>query len=283
MTGATARAREVAVGLASVGGLRHPYPDFLVIGARKGGTSSLHRYLVQHPLVRPAARKEPRYFSSHWHRGPLWYRSLFPTTSELRAAQRHLGRRPLAFEATPDYLAGPEVPARVARRLPRARFVALVRDPVDRAWSDYQAHLRAGRERRRFGEVVAAELEALGPGEGTGDSIGPGEGTGPGPGRPRVVALGLYADQLARWDACVGSDRLLVLCSEDLFVDPAATLGRVTDFLGLPPHEGVDLTPRNRGGYEDGPDLDSLERLRSFFAPPNRVLYERLGRDLGWQ
>jgi hypothetical protein len=100
-------------------------PDFLIIGGQRCGTTSLHHYLAAHPAVRPATGKELQFFSIHHGRGERWYRAHFPPPSP--------GTH--SFEASPYYLFHPSVPARVAATLPAGRFIALLRDPVVRAYS----------------------------------------------------------------------------------------------------------------------------------------------------
>lgn len=269
--------RDLVARAGSLPGLRHPLPDFLIIGVRKGGTSSLHNYLRQHPDVLGPARKEPRFFHHHWRRGSLWYRRFFPDTATVRRqAERH-GRRPLVFEATPDNLYWPEVPGRVARTLPEGRFVAILRNPVDRAWSDYNAHRRAGRESRPFDEVIGSELEVLG-----GPLWDPDRFDGRVGPKVRLVSRGLYADQLDRWYREVSASSTLVLCSEDLFRDASTEVDRVTDFLGLRRHDGYRFTTRNAGTYHESMSAEVRALLRDYFGPHNRRLYGIVGRDLGW-
>ena len=88
----------------------HPEPEFLIIGAQKGGTTSLYEYLVKHPQVRAARWKEIHYFDRFEERGWNWYRSQFPVSA------RRAGL--VTGEATPYYLFHPEIPGRVAAALP---------------------------------------------------------------------------------------------------------------------------------------------------------------------
>jgi len=128
-------------------------PDFVVIRAKKGGTTSLYHLLVGHPYVEPAAKKELHYFDILFEGEDIeWYRHCFPTPKWKD------GRRTITGEATP-YLAHPLVPERMAQVIPQARMIALLRNPVDRAYSDYQQVVRKGREARTFDEAVEAALE----------------------------------------------------------------------------------------------------------------------------
>jgi len=128
-------------------------PDFLVIGIKKGGTSFLYHLLSQHPCVEPAAFKDLHYFDFLFEEGVEWYRRCFPVP------RRKDGRRTITGEGTP-YLDWPSAPEKVAEVVPQVRLIDLLRDPVDRAYSEYQMVARKGREPRTFEEVVEAERKA---------------------------------------------------------------------------------------------------------------------------
>ena len=121
-------------------------PDFVIIGAKRGGTTSLYRYLHEHPSIQPLFPgrqhvKGVHYYDSNYERGLRWYRSHFP----LEAGGRHLvrpARRPaIAGEASPYYLFHPLAAERLARDFPGVRIIVNLRDPVDRAYSHYKEEL----------------------------------------------------------------------------------------------------------------------------------------------
>ncbi len=138
--------------LATAGARR--LPDFLVIGAQRAGSTSLFAQLCAHPGVAAPSHKEIHYFDLQSFRGPRWYRSHFPPVASSR------GR--ITGEASPYYLFHPAVPARVAEALPEVRLIALLRDPVARAYSHYQLSVRDGHEHARFRGGVAGRARAPG-------------------------------------------------------------------------------------------------------------------------
>jgi hypothetical protein len=129
-------------------------PSVLIIGAQRSGTTSLFNYLVQHPDVLAPLGKESHYFDLRYARGVWWYRGRFPYAHRLR-------RGALTLDASPYYLVHPLVPRRVAELLPGARLIALLRHPVDRAFSHYQHAVGDGRESLSFAEAIARERERL--------------------------------------------------------------------------------------------------------------------------
>jgi Sulfotransferase domain len=247
-------------------------PDFLIIGEKKCGTSFFYYLLSRHPLVQPAAAKELHFFDAHFDLGVEWYRRCFP-----QPAWKD-GRRTITGEASP-YMSHPLTPERMAGVVPEARLIALLRNPVDRAYSDYQMVARKGREPLTFEEAIGAAEEALLPGE-------EGEARADlGDARYGYLSRGIYVDRLLRWTKFFNKEQLLVLQSEDFFENPQETLQRAFDFLGLPEWE-LEASKlgkkRNAGSYEEGIDPTTRRRLEEYFEPHNQRLYEFLGVDFGW-
>lgn len=177
-------------------------PNFLVIGARRAGTSLLHHKILRgHPdIYVPVQRKETHYFDLYYDRGLEWYQSYFPS-DEAAGRFRAIG------EVTPDYLASAEAPGRIHRLLPACRLIAILRNPVEQAWSDYRHRRRGGNERRDFGTFIED---------------------------PAALSGGLYHRHLQRYLALFRREALLVLIYEELVQDPRRELGRLTSFLDVP-------------------------------------------------
>jgi hypothetical protein len=248
-------------------GLR-PLPDFLILGAQKAGTTALYAYLRWHPEITGPSFKEVSFFDRHYAKGERWYRAHMPVR-----------RRSLVGEASPSYLFHPLAPERVARLLPDARLIALLRNPVDRAFSHYQHEVALGREPLSFEAAVDREDERM---QGELDrmlrdpsyfSLAWWNYT--------YVARGRYAEQLERWFASFPREQLLVLFTEELSADTARTYRRVLGFLGV---GARDLESYPRIFDRDYPGMHSVTRARldKEFEGPNRWLASLLGRDLPW-
>src|SRR5262245_25168277 len=142
-------------------------PDFLIIGCKKGGTTSLMNWLVEHPDVArmyPSfqRRKSPHYFDVNYARGEAWYRAHFPTRMSVARREHRSGRRPLVGEASPYYMFHPAAPDRVGETLPYVRLIALLREPVSRAYSNYWDRVATGNEDLpTFEDAIDAEEERL--------------------------------------------------------------------------------------------------------------------------
>jgi hypothetical protein len=256
-------------------------PDFVIVGAQKGGTTSLYHLLSQHPYVRPAARKELHYFSLFFDRGVGWYRSCFP------ALRQENGRSTVSGEASPYYLFHPHAPRRMMEVVPWVRLIALLRNPVDRAYSHYNHEVttvsrlfRAGVEPLTFREAVELEELRL---RGERDKLVEDE---------RYVSFnhqhfsylsrGIYVDQLIHFSKFFSDEQMLVLKSEDFFERTPETLKLVLDFLDLPEYEPEAWEIILKGEYDQEIDPATRRRLEEYFEPHNRRLYEYLDVDLGW-
>jgi hypothetical protein len=255
-------------------------PGFLILGGQRCGSTSLYTMLAGHPQVLAASHKEPHFFDNNHLRGEPFYRRVFPLTAHMRARTLRVGAPVLTGEATTHYLSHPAVPARVAAMLPDVRLVAILRDPVERAYSHYNLARRNGREPRSFEQALAAENDRLAGEEERllADPSYRGEAYNTQSYRTR----GLYLRQLEWWWARFPQERLLILRSEDMFADPAAVYRELTGFLGLRPHEPRSYQARNRVSYGDMLPETRAE-LAAFYAEPNRRLEQRLGRPMYWQ
>lgn len=248
-------------------------PSFLILGGQRCGTTSLYRYLSEHPEVHPGLVKEIQYFTLNYGKGVDWYRSQFPPES----AGGH------SFDASPYYLFHPAAPERASGLLPDARLVALLRNPVDRAFSHYQHNAGSGVEDLSFEEALEAEEGRLaGEEERLVDDPGYASAAHR---RYSYVARGMYEPQLARWFDRYDGSSLKVLVSEEFFADPAGTFAGVLEFLGLREFDLPNYEAYTRRGRWDGPLLtpETRRRLQKVFREPNRRLEALLGRSLPWE
>ena len=247
-----------------------PLPDFLIIGAQKAGTTALYAYLREHPGITGPSWKEVSYFDRHYARGEAWYRGNFPNT--LRA-------RGLVGEASPSYMFHPLGPERVAALVPDVKLIALVRDPVDRAFSHYQHEVALGREELSFEDALAAEDERL-RGEEARMLADPTYFSHAW-WNYTYAARGRYAEQLERWLAVFPPEQLLIVPSEEMLAEPEQTHARVLEFLGAAP-QPLESYPRVFERQYEPMRPETRTRLAEEFAEPNRRLYALLGRELDW-
>ena len=237
-------------------------PDYIILGTQRGGTTSLFRYLGAHPDVRHPATKELHYLTDRYHRGPSWYLGQFPET--LRPGE-------VTGEATPYALFHPRAPGRAKDVAPDARFIVLLRDPVERAISHYHHERALGVESLPFTEAIEAEDIRL-----AGEEFRlQNDPTYIGFNHKHFsyLARGNYAEQLVRWLNYFPRNQFLILQSEELYSEPESTMRKVLDFLGL---RRIELGPfeAHNQSVDRNSEVPDLTKLRRYFAPINQELDE---------
>jgi hypothetical protein len=245
-------------------------PDFVIIGTQRGGTTSLHAYLSAHPQVETPATKELHFITDRHERGLDWYLGQFP-------AELSLGV--ITGEATPYALFHPLAPRRLRDIAPAARLIALLRNPVERAYSHFLLERSSGHETLDFAAALDAEQERL-DGEEARLEREPAYASAPHK-HASYMARGAYARQLERWFAVFPREQILVIRSEDLYERSAETFAQVAQFLGIGRTEPIPFSAHNQSS---GPPLGATirNRLSRHFAPLNARLADVLGWDPSW-
>ena len=267
-----------------------PDPDFLLIGTKRGGTTSLYYDILKLPQVItlfPSARYLPKanetkgihFFDSNYWRGERWFRSYLPTDSTRRRAERSLGARVVVGEASPYYLFHPLAAERAAQMVPDAKLIVLLRDPVMRTYSHWKERRRSNAESLDFDAALVAEEARL-----TGEE----ERLRADPKyysyaheQQSYVAQSRYIHSLKRWVEQFGLDRILVIASEEYYADPVLTTSKIAHFLGLNP-ETVAAGEHRNAAQGDSIDPEIEARLALLFAEDNASLERLIGRSLPW-
>ena len=253
-------------------------PDFIIIGAQRCGTTSLYNYLMQHPSVFPSVPKEVHFFSNHFNKGITWYRSHFPFVWRRDYFRRIRHREFITGEATPYYIFHPHAPRRISETVPQAKLIALLRNPVDRAYSHYYYEVKLGAESLSFEDAMEREKRL--PLE-TAKILEDEDYRSFDHQNYSYLSRGIYINQLDNWARYFDRTQILVLKSEDLYGSPSTTLEQVFGFIDLPNWELNDYRKYNPTHY---PEMNAATRKRlvDYFRPHNQRLYEYLGVDFDW-
>jgi Sulfotransferase family len=211
-----------------VAGAGPRWPNLFLVGAAKAGTTTVYAGLARHPAIYMSPVKEPHYFSRIEPSAER--RAFFPHVSneaEYLALFDGAADQSLLGEASTSYLWDPHAAERIRRTSPEARILIIVRDPVERAYSQYFNDVREGLEQRPFMEALIDERRR-------------------GPGRWGVSSLyvdcGLYADQVRRYVDAFGA-LVHVSVFEELAADERRALAAIHAFLGLPPTAATSDAP----------------------------------------
>ena len=179
-------------------------PNLVGCGAGKSGTTSLHYYLSQHPQIFMAPVKETHYFSKNYDKGESWYRSNFEgCTSES-----------IIGEFSTTYMNYPAVPARIAELIPQANLMFLLRNPIERAYSNYWFSVSIGQQApdRTFSDVIRTQK-----------------------GNQLYVSPGFYYDLLSGFLRYFDRNQIYILITEELKKEPMQQMSSCYQYLGIDP------------------------------------------------
>lgn len=242
-------------------------PDFMVLGAAKSGTTSLYKYLKQHPQIVLPRLKQIHFFNNdrRYEHGLSWYKSFFPF--KWKAKGKVVG------DASASYLFCPQSAARIYQHFPTVKLIALLREPVARAYSHYH-YLRSGDRDNHatFEEAIDHEFR--------GEPVFF-EDQNDGKNFP-YLAEGRYNEWVGKYLALFQREQILFINSAQFFSDPASALGRIYEFIGVDYFVPPDLTPENTRSYVPISE-ESMKRLENHYADANQKLVEVLGEDFRWR
>jgi len=273
--------RSASLALGRATSSRRALPDFLLVGAQRCGTTSLFRALLSHPhVMRANLLKGVNYFDVNGDKSMGWYRAHFPLMSTARKRAAPGQSRAQVFEASGYYMFHPHAPSRIIAELPDVKIVAMVRDPVERAFSAYKHEFARGFEKEPLDRALAMEDDRVAPE------------------LARMLAdptyqsdvyrhqayrrRGNYAEQIQRFVDALGPLRVHVVQSELFFTEPVDEYTRLLDFLALP-----HLLPPSFDRYNPRPsaplDADLAATLRRHFEPHDAALEKFLHSRPSWR
>lgn len=252
-------------------------PDFVIIGAMRAGTSTLYRYLRYHPQTKGCPPDEVHFFDRVYDKGVNWYRAHFPFEFQLKGKNGE--KIFITGEKTPRYLSDPYVPERVKKIIPEAKFIALLRNPIDRAYSHYQWSVRRGYETLSFEEALDVEEERLQELE---ERVKKEElWRQPGYRWFSYKTRGKYAEQLKNWFKYFPREQFLIIKSEDFYQNSREVFMQVLEFLGLEHWYPENIPPVKSPKY---PPMSEKARkmLEEYFAPLNEEIERLLNIKFNW-
>lgn len=264
-----------------------PKPDFLIIGAQKSGTTSLHYYLNQHDRLIGSLPKEIHYFDAHINYGKSieWYCSHFE--------QGEMKENALHFETTPSYLYYEYVAGNIQKLYPSIKLICILREPSARAYSAWnmyknffdtgKGHLLTGsrfpgkenmlhtcffKNRETFPsfyECLLIEKQII--------ENNPSD-------EPALLRRGCYYNQLVNYYKCFNQDQLLVLGFKELTTRTEQTLNKILKFLNQEESDwsflqSENINPRQ---YEKVLQEDEKKILEDFYSEPNTKLEQLIGK-----
>lgn len=250
---------------------------FFIIGGQRCGTQSFFSYLSQHPFMMAGVPTSSGFFDEDYTKGIEWYQKEFARLNDFPLDD--IPSEHLLGECSPGYLYHPYVCERIKRTCPEAKFIVLLRNPTDRAYSHYLYATHLGHEKLKFTFALKMEPKRLERGaflmrdnpfhhSKNHDLYA-------------YVSHGFYARFLRRWLDVFPRERFLILRSEEFFAEPVAEAIRAYQFLGLP-----EFTPQYMDPPRESPYEVLTESTRAFvnriFTTPNEDLCRLLRWDQSW-
>lgn len=223
-------------------------PDFIIAGAQKCGTKALFDYFSLHPEIAMANyiyQREVHFFDQHYDKGVNWYQSLFNPTK-------------IAGEKTPDYITQLTWIERMAKTAPDAKIIICLRDPVQRAYSNWHELKASGADIK--------PLETLGP-------------------EHPVIHYGFFGEHIENLYQFYSPDQVVIVINEIFINNTANAMKHLFQFVGTSPFHRVDIAkvtmrPRKK------PALDpkiAAHLYNSFYKDSNERLFKFIGEVPEWK
>jgi hypothetical protein len=266
-------------------------PSFLIIGAQKAATSSLYTYLIQHPNIVSPKEKELNFFNvdSNYNHGYGFYNEKFHRF--LNPFKKHL-----TFEATPEYIYIPYVPKRIYDYNPKMKFIVILREPVERAYSAWNMFKKLhslnkiptvieksyidnipnnlktilfNKDYPSFEELIKLEQKYI---QDQQTFL-----------EPSFLRRGIYHQQIQRYYQLFNANQFLFLEHREIGNSLTDTLNKVLNFVGLPTYHWNDLNRNiaNKGNYEEVKPTN-FQELKLFYKPHNEELFDLIQQKFDW-
>jgi hypothetical protein len=239
-------------------------PDFIIIGETKCATTSLFNYLLKHPQIQTPfgngdevdylySSKEIRYFDRYYARGIDWYKSCFPDKKQGF----------IVGEATPMYMYRSMVPYRIKKEVPHCKFIVLLRNPVDRLYSNFQHYFKWvpnwSNQYPTFENYITACNDR--------DYF--------------MIDKGIYATSLKRWFKTFPQEQFIIKLTENLISEPQNVYTQVLSFLSIDDYANEDYPILRKNKYTNMKP-STREMLEDYYHPFNIELQNLLGKTFNW-
>ena len=254
-------------------------PDFLVIGAKRCGTTSLYQHLSEHPCISRSPRDNIGFFNENYHLGINWYKSLFPTVfykKKMESKNKHC----LFFDVTSTYMEEELTAKNVYEVNPNQKIIVILRNPVDRAYSHYHVNVKEKSEKRSFEDAIFEEMNRI-----KSERIIQNKNKNLRvftPNNIHYLKKGFYALQLKSWFKIFPREQILVLSTEEFQEDQNLIYKKIFDFLNIPNMKIKSTEKMEKGNYIPMKD-ETRKLLLDYFRQCNYELFELINSEFDWK
>ena len=252
-------------------------PDFLVIGAKRCGTTSLFYHLPEHPCISKSPHDNMGFFNDNFHLGVNWYKSFFPTIFTRNKIKSEFGNF-LAFDVTTTYMEEESTANNVYQIKPNMKIIVILRNPVDRAYSQYHLSLREKAEKRSFEDAMEENMNELNKESHERYEIKPKFSVE----ENNYLKKSLYAQQLRHWLNIFPMESMLILSTEEFESKQQVIYNKIFEFLNISQFEVKNTEKMEKGSY---PQMKSETRslLLDYFRSHNNELFKLINKKFDWE
>ena len=262
--------RFVKRGLSGITASSRVLPDFIISGTVRSGTTSLYYNICEHPSVLPADYDEIGFFDSNYHLGINWYRSMFPTEKEMERVKKETNFA-ITGEDTPFYFWKKEAAERILKDIPNSKIIIIFRNPVDRAYSNYQLGIRKKTETLSFEDAIDEEMNFLEK-HSFRESVDR---------RRSYLSKGFYENQIKIWFNVFPRVKIHILSTEDMQKNPEKTLLKIFQFLVIPNYTLKNPQKQKSSEYKKM-DEKTRKILLDFYKPHNEKFFQIIQERFDW-
>ncbi len=262
--------RFVKRGIAGITASSRVLPDFIIIGTVRSGSTSLYYNICEHPSVLSADYDEIGFFDSNFHLGIEWYRSMFPTKKEMENVKKETGFA-ITGEDTPFYFWKKEAAERIYDMNQNSKILSIFRNPVDRAYSNYNISVIAKTENLTFEDAIDEEIDFLSK-HSFRESVDR---------RRSYLAKGIYEEQIKIWMEIFSKKQIHLLSTEDMSNNPQNTLQDIFKFLDIPQYE-IKKPQKQKANTYEKMKSQTRDRLLDFYKEHNEKFFKIIEKKFEW-
>ena len=245
-------------------------PNFIIIGTVRSGSTSLYYNICEHPSILSADYDEIGFFDSNYQLGINWYRSMFPTQKKMAELKEKTGFA-ITGEDTPFYFWKKEAAKRILEDLPDVKIIAIFRNPIDRAYSNYNLGVRANTENLTFEDAIDEEMKFLSK-HSFRETIDR---------RRSYLTKGIYDEQIRPWFEVFTKEQVHILSTDNMEKDPKNVLQKIFRFLEIPDYDIQNPQRKKKAEYEKmSPEI--RKKLLEFYRPHNEKFFHTIGKKFEW-
>jgi len=248
-------------------------PKFIIIGTVRSGSTSLYYNICEHPNILPASYDEIGFFDTNYELGLNWYKSMFPTINKKDSRKNKIC---FTGEDTPFYFWSEDAANRIKNDLPGIKLITILRNPIDRAYSNYHLGVAGGTEKMSFEEAIDLEINNLEQTEINANNLKKLCSE-----RRSYIIKSIYHEQMKIWKKRFSKNDLMIVSTEDMSEKTSETLNQIFKFLGTEQFD-IKKSKKEKSRNYLKMNQNTRDKLIEFFKPHNDQLYNMIEKKFQW-